>query len=201
VLQIEEELQSIERIVQRVEQANTDDQNQGPNGGTGVLLTSAVPGSAPLETIRAPRAFNMVELIHQFGDLNSNIERLAVKPISVQVDFPTDDFPKETAERLEVLSRCDKYMHALNVKDHMLRTALQERNKLQECLQEEKTLCHEYAQEISSWAEMCQELSQQKAAMQQQVDKLERRNRDLVSTLKENNVFYNPPSAAHGLHH
>ncbi len=204
VIQLEEELHAIERIVQRVEQANKMDEvapQLGPDGkplaipvgGTGITLTSAVPGTAPIETFRAPRAFDMVELIHQFGDLSSNIERLAVKPIAVQVDFPTDDFPKETKERLEVLSRCDKYMHALNVKDHMLWVALEEKNKLEESLHEEKRLCQEYAQEISSWAEMSQELAQQKAAMQQQIEMLERRNKDLVHTLKENNIFYNPP--------
>lgn len=191
VLQLEEELQGIERIVQRVEQANNDGAQASTSSG--VLLTSAAPGSAPLETVSAPRAFAMVELIHQFGDLQSNIERLSMKPIAVQVDFPTDDFPKETAERLEVLSRCDKYTHALNVKDHMLWVAIDEKSKIEDALQEEKKLCQEYAEEISNWAEMCQDLSQQKAAMQAQIEKLERRNRDLVLTLKENNIFYNQP--------
>ena len=55
---------------------------------TGVLLTSAAPGHTPVETVRAPRAASMVELIQQFADLSNNIESLANKHLEVQVDFP-----------------------------------------------------------------------------------------------------------------
>ena len=155
-----------------------------------MLLTSAAPGSLPVETIRAPRAASMVELIQQFADLNSTIERLATKAVTIQVDFPTDDFPKETAERLEVLSRCDKYVHALSVKDHMLWSALQEKERLEEQLAEERRLSHEYAQEVASWAEMAQTLSQQVLALKQDRERIDRRNKDLIDTLRQHNIYY-----------
>ena len=187
VLQIEEELESIERVVRRVEQANDDGLY---HSATGVLLTSAAPGSTPVETVRAPRAASMVELIQQFSDLSSTIERLSTRTVTIQVDFPTDDFPKETQERLEVLSRCDKYMHALSVKDHMLWTALQDKERAEEQLSEERALSHEYAQEMASWAEMSQALSQQVSVLKAEKDKAERRNRDMMATLREHGIFY-----------
>mmetsp|Transcript_21247 Transcript_21247/g.35606 ORF Transcript_21247/g.35606 Transcript_21247/m.35606 type:complete len:411 (+) Transcript_21247:83-1315(+) len=192
VLQIEEELSSIERIVKRVEQANIDETEQ--LNSTGVLLTSAHPGSMPVESIRVPRAVGMVELIHEFGDLFSSINRYATKPVTVQVDFPMDDFPRETSERLEVLARCDKYMHALAVKDHMLWTALQEKDKLSESLAAERKLCHEYAQEVANWAEMSQQLSQQIAALKHEKEQMQLRNHDMARTMRDHNIYYEESS-------
>ena len=190
ILQIEDDLQGIERLVRRVEQANIDDNQSSYT--TGVLLTSANPSVAPVEAVRIPKALNMVELIHQFSELYANIGRLTLKPITVQVDFPTDDFPKETSERLEILSRCDKYMHAINIKDHMLWTVLQEKDKLDEQLQDERKLSHDYAQEVSQWAEMSQELTKQIMILKQENTLMERRNRDMLNILKENNIYYIP---------
>jgi hypothetical protein len=187
ILQVESELESIERVVRRVEQANDDGLY---HSATGVLLTSAAPGQAPVETVRGPKAASMVELIQQFADLTNTIETIANKTVSVQLDFPTSDFPRETKERLEVLSRCDKYMHALSVKDHMLWEALQEKGKIEDVLAEERRLSHEYAQEVASWAEMAQALSQQNLALKQEKEKLERRNQDLVAKLRDHNIYY-----------
>jgi hypothetical protein len=170
-LQIEEDLEMIERIVRRVELANDDGLY---NSATGVLLTSAVPGSVPVETVRGPRAASMVELIQQFADISSHIERLASKAITVQVDFPTDDFPRETAERLEIIARCDRYTHAISVKDHMLWSALQDKEKVEEQLSDERRLSHEYAQEIANWAEVAQDLSQQVVQMKQEKEKMDK---------------------------
>lgn len=189
VLQVEEEMMSIERLVRRVEQANVEE-NEGQNLTTGVLLTSAVPGSVPVETIRPPRAVNMVEVIHEFGDLCASINRLSSKPVTVQIEFPTDDFPKETSERLEVLARCDKYVQALRVKDHMLWTSLREKDKLEESLQEERRLCQEYANEVANWAEMSKKLSEQLLEAKQRLEDAERRNVDLVRTMREHNIHY-----------
>jgi len=192
VLQIEEELESIERVVRRVEQANEDGLY---HSATGVLLTSAAPGHTPVETVRAPRAASMVELIQQFADLSSHIERISTKTVTVQVDFPTDDFPKETQERLEVLSRCDKYMHAMSVKDHMLWAALQDKERAEELLSEERALSHEYAQEVASWAEMAQALSQQVHALKQEKERAERRTKDMLSTLRDHGIYYTVPDS------
>lgn len=156
----------------------------------GVLITSAAPGSAPLETVRGPKAASMVELIQQFSDLSSTIERLSTKAMTVQTDFPTDDFPKETAERLEVLSRCDRYMHAVTVKDHMLWTLMKEKERQEELLDEERRLSYDYAQEVAKWAEISQSLTQQVLILKQEKDKMEMENHELVNVLRDNNIFY-----------
>ena len=187
MLKVESELEGIERIVRRVEQANDDGLYQA---STGVLLTSAAPGQTPVETVRAPRAASMVELIQQFGDLTNNIEMLSTKEVQVQIDFPTDDFPRETAERMEVLAKCDKYQHALQVKDHMLWTALQEKEKIEELLDEERVLSREYAQEVTSWAEMAQQLSAQNMALKQETERLERRNKDMLARMRDQGIYY-----------
>ena len=187
VLQLEEELETMERVVRRVEQAHDDGHY---HASTGVLVTSAAPGSFPVETLRGPKAAAMVELIQQFPELSATIERLATKPITVQTDFPTDDFPKETAERLEILARCDRYVHAVAVKDHMLWAVMKEKERQDELLEEERKLSHEYAQEVSKWADVSQKLSAQVNQLKQEKERMERQNRELVNVLRENGLFY-----------
>lgn len=188
VLQIEEELESIERMVRRVELANDDSINA--YASTGVLLTSAVPGRTPIESVRVPRAASMVELIQQYGDLSSQIDRQSVKPLTVQIDFPVDDFPRETSERLDIIARCDRYVHALSVKDHMLWTAIQEKDHAEELLAEEQRLSHEYAKEIASWAEMSHKLANDLKSSKNDNDLLDRRNKELIEILRRNNLYY-----------
>jgi hypothetical protein len=185
-LQLEEELQAIERVTKRVEIAREDVSSTT----TGITLTSAVPGSTPIETVRAPRATMMVELIQQFADLSSSIEKLSMKQVTVQVDFPVDDFPKETSERLEVISRCDRYIHALNVKDHMLWTALQEKKALEEKLDEERSLTHEYAKEVANWVDVTNSISHDLQYYKKANEELESKNRELVNILRKHNLFY-----------
>ena len=187
ILKLESDLEGIERIMRRVEQANDDGLYQA---ATGVLLTSAAPGQTPVETVRAPRAASMVELIQQFADLSHGIEELANKNLEVQIDFPVDDFPRETAERLEVLARSDKYQHALQVKDHMLWTALQDKEKAEELLAEERQLSREYAQEVTQWAEMAQKLSQENLALKQAKERAERRNTDMLEKMRGHGLYY-----------
>lgn len=186
VLKIEEQLQEIERVVRRVEQANVDDGFVS----NGILLTSAHPGSVPVETVRAPKAIGMVEVIHEFGDLLSKINQLATRSVTVQVNFPTDDFPRETSERLEVLSRCDKYMHALSIKDHMLWVALQEKNKAEDDLAENRRISQEYASELANWAELAQNLTQKNMVLQQDKETMQCRMQDLERVLREHNIYY-----------
>lgn len=188
IIQIEDELQSMERVIRRVERANIEESQTLPNNG--ISLVSAAPGAVPVDTIRIPKATSMVEVIHEFGDLSSIIENIAMKPITVQVDFPTDDFPKETSERLEVIARCDRYVHALNVKDHMLFTALQERDKFEKSLSDERRLSQEYAQEVASWAEMTQNLTHQLAASKQDNDALQRKVFELTELLRRHNIYH-----------
>ncbi len=189
IIQIEDELNSIERLVRRVERANIDEATI-TSPSTGVLLTSAHPGAPPVETVRVPRATSMVEVIQEYADLSSIIDNLSQKPVSVQVDFSTDDFPKETAERLEVIARCDKYMHAINVKDHMLFKVLQERDKLEKSLEEERKLSQDYAVEVANWAEVAQDLTQQLSREKQDNFKLQQDIQQLTSILRSHHIYY-----------
>ena len=155
-------------------------------------MTSAAPGVAPLEAVRAPRAVLMVELIQQFSDITSQIERLSSKILNVQVDFPIDDFPKETAERLEIISRCDRYAHAISVKDQMLWTTIKEKDQQTDLLEAERKLSHEYAQEVAKWAELSQELSDKLITASQERDNLESINNELLNVLRTHNIYYVP---------
>lgn len=187
----------MERVVRRVELANETNlpgnPNITPNGltGTGLLLTSAATGGLlPIETVKGPRANSMIEIIQQFGDLATTIERISTKTVIVQVDFPTTDFPKETSERLEIIARCDKYVHAMEVKDHMLWSTLKEKEKVEELLQEEKRLSAAFAKEVADWADMAQGLAQQNAIVKREKDILSRRNAELINILRANNIHY-----------
>ena len=97
---------------------------------------------------------------------------------------------RETSERLAVLSKCDRYTHALSIKDHMLWTVLQELDKSEDHLQQEKKLSHDYAQEVANWAEMAQALTQQIMTLKQENSTLEKKNKNLTQILKDNNIYY-----------
>ena len=193
MIQIEEELESIERLARRVEQANY---SPGADTGT-ILLTSVLPGQRPgsnvgggAEGVRAPQAVGMVEVIQQFGDIAAQIDRASSKSICVQVEFPCDDFPRETSERLEVVARADRYTHALAVKDQILWTAMQEKKVLEERLDEERGLSQEYAKEVAQWAELAQQLGGELETMRGEKEAMERRNKELVEVLRKHNLYY-----------
>jgi FtsZ-binding cell division protein ZapB len=201
ILHLEEELASIERLVRRVEVANEKGQNYGSSGITITPASDLHPhqSSRPYgghsafgfaEAVNTPRADLMVDLIQQYTDLMSNIDRAASKQINVQVDFPTDDFPKEISDRLEILSRCDKYAHALSVKDHMLWLALKDKEKCEEALEQETTLCKEYASEISHWAESAQAMKNKLYDAQSEIDNLRRENEQLKQMLGQQHVYF-----------
>lgn len=175
----------MERITLRVEQANRD---YGGSGPTGIVVTSAA--NEAVETYSIPRANKMTELIQEYADLLMSIEGLATKPLSVRMDFSTEDFPRETAERLDIIARCDKYVQALAVKDHMLWEVLQERDELRQSLQEEQELGKEYAEEVSKWAEITQNLSSQLHDLQEQHGLILEKNRSLVNLLREHNIYF-----------
>jgi hypothetical protein len=184
---LDEELQNIERAVRRVEHSNDERSREVP---TGVVVTSVTSGLQSADGFTLPKATRMVELIQEYSDLTSTIEFLSTKPVAVRVDFPTDDFPRETAERLEVISRCDQYAQALAVKDQMLWTALQEKTQLESSLEDETQLCHEYALEVSKWAEIAQGLNAQLAHMKQQVGLVAEKNNRLTGILREHDIYY-----------
>ena len=118
-----------------------------------------------------------------------SIEQLANKSLSIQADFPSDDFPKEVTERLEIIARCDKYLHAVKVKDHMLWVAIQEKKKLQEQIAEESQVSQEYATEVAHWASLSQQLTQQLHEKKEEIQSLHSRNIYLMELLRKHNIY------------
>jgi hypothetical protein len=82
-------------------------------------------------------------------------------------------------------------MHAAAVKDQMLWTAMQDKARAEEALESEKILSNEYATEVTKWAEISQGMGQQIALLKQEKEAAERRNRDLIETLRKHNIYYN----------
>jgi hypothetical protein len=191
VLQLEEELSAIERVVRRVELANEQTLPNAVSGSTGVLLTSAATGGMlPVETVRGPKSNAMIELIQQFSELRTSIERLATKPITVQVDFPSTDFPKETAERREIIAKADRYVHALAVKDQMLWSTLKEKERVEEQLEAERALNERFTQDIAEWAETAQAMKENMDDLKYENKRMQNRIQDLIDVLRANNIHY-----------
>jgi hypothetical protein len=92
------------------------------------------------------------------------------------------------------MGRCDKYLHAVSVKDHMLWKALQEKEKAEEDLAAERRLIQEYSQEILAWAEQTRALKQENLVLRQEHDQVVMRNRDLMRVLREYNISYQEDS-------
>lgn len=158
---------------------------------TGVLLSSTANGGLlPIETVRAPRSHAMIELIQQFSELANTIERLSSKSLVVQVDFPTSDFPKETAERLEIVAKADRYVHALAVKDQMLWVTLKEKEKAEQALAEEQQLNARYRADMAAWANMGQTLKETVDQLKLERTALHNRMEDMLNVMRANNIHY-----------
>lgn len=189
---MENELESIERTVRRVEIAN--EQRSNIDGTSGITLTSvssAIPGTLlAVESVKGHKAASMVELIQQFTDISSTIERLSTKALTVQVDFPATDFPRETADRLDKISRFDKCMQAVQVKDQMLWSVVKEKEEREDLVRHEKSLCEKYAAELADWTELAQGLLQQLELQKQNGSRLARRNEELIQVLRDHNIMY-----------
>ncbi len=50
----------------------------------------------------------MVDLIQSYGEICTMIERVKDKPFIVDANTPSDNFPRETAERMKVLECADR---------------------------------------------------------------------------------------------
>lgn len=186
---MEKELQAIDRVVQRVEAANQISPFSGASTFSGLSVLGSSPTAAPITSASGQAISSMVEIIQQYGELSATVDRLATKQIVIQNDFRTDDFPKETSDRLEVVARCDKYMHAIAVKDQMLWVAMQEKKKAEESLEEERKLCQEYALEIAQWADMSQQMATQIRNEKSENEVLQRRVEELMNVLRDNRIF------------
>jgi hypothetical protein len=212
-IHIEEELASIERVIRRVGRAELSDeiyQNALPsssssssyldNGNgigiqlrsstTGVHFKSVNPATAPVPGIKLPKAVLMVEIIQEFGELSSTINSTAERTVNLQVDFPTNDFPREISERLELIAKVDKFAHAMNVKDHLLWLALQDKDKLQSALHDEKQLSQGFLDELGEWTKIADQYKYQLHVALNEKAELERRNYELQQILKSHNIIY-----------
>lgn len=183
LIHVEEELGTIEGIMRRVERANQVTPNP-----TGIILTSVNPTSSSTP----PQYSNpliMAEVIQEYGELSSLINQTANKMIQLQVDFPTDDFPRETSDRLEILNRCDRYIHAMNVKDHLLWLALQDKEKLQQKLEESQQYSHELELEVLRWGEVGKRYEQELIRIQAEKTDVEKQNYHLRQLLMKNGIY------------
>ena len=78
----------------------------------------------------------------------------------------------------------------------MLWTALQEKEKAEELLEEERNLSREYAKEVSQWAEMAQKLAQENLALKQAKERGDRRTADMLEKMRHHGLYYQTASAA-----
>jgi hypothetical protein len=125
------DLEAIERVIRHIELSHT--QTSTVHDNVRIVNPSLAAGETePSASITPATAARMIELIQQYADLSTTVDKLASKPVSIQVEFPTDDFPRETAQRLEVIGRCERYSHALAVKDQMLWTVIKVRAALEQ---------------------------------------------------------------------
>ncbi|CAN0056187.1 unnamed protein product [Ectocarpus sp. 4 AP-2014] len=210
-----ETLADAEAIVERLRSAETLKQAtlaQGVNSVTAelegveklsdqvarvTLLPSSTPGNISPSAACAPDfegTERMVELVQSYRELCNSIDRVASKPFDPSIDVQADDFPHETAERLEVLRRADRYEHALSVKDQMLWEAMQESQRLKEKCQEERSLGQEFAEEAQEWVTLTGKLSDRVNALTIETERtgqlrkenalLARENQELVRRLE-----------------
>lgn len=103
----------------------------------------------------------MIELIQSYSDLCGAVEKAANKPHDANVGVLANDFPHETAERLEVVRRADRYEKALAIKDQIIWNLMQENGRMEEKAAAEAALSAEYANEMSEWVELTNRLGAQ----------------------------------------
>ena len=193
MLQLESELEAIERVVRKVDLVND---STGNNMNTPTYIsgseTSALLRSVGSDSSirQSRRTAAMVELIQQFADISATIDRLATKPLNTQVDFPSTEFPRELSDRLDKASRFDKCIYALDVKDQLLWEVMGERDQLKDMLGQEKDLCQKYASELADWVELAQGLAAQLAEAKAQKSAVVSRNEELIQLLQDNNIIY-----------
>ena len=81
-------------------------------------------------------------------------------------------------------------MNAMEVKDQMLWSAFKERDEVKTLLEQEKTLCQQYATELGDWATLAQQLVQQLHDAKQEAALLRSRNEEMKQVLKDNNIIF-----------
>ncbi len=133
----------------------------------------------------------MVDLIQSYGDICAMIERVRDRPFIVDGKMPSDDFPRETAERIKVLERADRqecrvvvviqthnsirnnaahvqiirYEKALAIKDQMVWNLITEVRQLEEKAEAETQLGREYEKELEEWATLANRLAEENSVL------------------------------------
>ena len=123
-------------------------------------------GSSGKET-----TIGMIGFIQIYPELTSAIERLTSKHIHTKVEEVSDDLPREMAERNEVVRKVDKYEQALAVKDQMLWAMLKDKESWDEKIESEKDMNKEYAQEMSEWLTLTNDMSEEINRLREERDK------------------------------
>ncbi|CAM9207788.1 unnamed protein product [Scytosiphon promiscuus] len=128
----------------------------------------------------------MVELIQSYRELCNSIDRVANRPFDPNIGVRADDYPHETAERLEVLRRADQYEQALGVKDQMVWAAMQESELLKQKCQEERTLGQDFAEEAQEWVKLTGKLSDRVNALTAETQQMARLQKENAFLIREN---------------
>ncbi|CAB1096679.1 unnamed protein product [Ectocarpus sp. CCAP 1310/34] len=188
-----ETLADAEAIVERLRSAETLKQamlTQGVNSVTaeleGVEKLSDQTACRVLMDLVCATDFEgterMVELVQSYRELCNSIDRVANKPFDPTIDVQADDFPHETAERLEVLRRADRYEHALSVKDQMLWEAMQ----VSDCrLQSSEMLADKVASEVSPVVSLTTALSSESQRLEEKCQEERSLGREFAEEAQE----------------
>ncbi|KAG5180093.1 hypothetical protein JKP88DRAFT_264019 [Tribonema minus] len=180
------ELEQLDRLAQQVAgAAGTQEQGGGMAG-------------AERYTHEFESTAKMIELVQSYGDLCASVERAASRLQDTSIAVTPNDFPQETAERLEVLRRADRYEKALAIKDQMIWNLMQEASHVVEKATAEAVLSKEYANEMAEWVDLTNRLTAQISelrlenarvpALEQENAKLEEQNRMLRARLAATGV-------------
>jgi len=123
-------------------------------------------GSSGKET-----TIGMIGFIQIYPELTSAIERVVSRHLHAKVEEVSDDLPREMAERNEVVRKVDKYEQALAVKDQMLWAMLKDKESWDEKMDSEKDMNKEYAQEMSEWLTLTNDMSEEINRLRDERDK------------------------------
>jgi hypothetical protein len=75
------------------------------------IIAKIDPRSEKGEENKGHTVTEMLEIIQTFPELTAGVERTIHKVPRLEVEVSPDDFRHETAERLEILRRCDRSEH------------------------------------------------------------------------------------------
>ena len=152
------ELDDIDRVTEQVEGARS-------SGGAGPGLLDFADG----RSAAAPEPLSTVDVIQMYPELCAAIDRLAAKPVAGVAEVRADDLPTETAERLEVVRRADRYEEALALKDAMLWELLREKEgadgERESGLERQRTL----EAELANWLELSDRMAKEIADLRRRL--------------------------------